>query len=309
MKNTIKTLIFLAIFAVAACAQTVTLSSTTLSAAVTGSNGTTTLQTTITLGSTTGMAAPSPFNQVNTILYVDKEVMFVKSVPSSGTVVVTRGAGTGAGAVIRAHASGALVYFANTSTLGSGPAAVVIPATRFIRLEQPNAEPTGTCTAANELVLPLIYSFSGNVYQCPSSGGQWINIADGAVGTSPGRTVSSFCTGSLGSAETEYLNAVACLSATTATAGYIVPVYGTLYGLYSNAGTAVTGGTSKDVLTVYKNGSATTITCTYATGGAATTCSDTTHAVSVVPGDVISFQFVTATSDGGANVRASVSVY
>ena len=310
MKNTIKTLIFLAIFAVAACAQTVTLSSTTLSAAVTGavgSNGTTTLQTSITLGSTTGMAAPSPFNQVNTILYVDKEVMFVKSVPSSGTVVVTRGAGTGAGAVIRAHASGALVYFANTSTLGSGPAAVVIPATRFIRLEQPNAEPTGTCTAANELVLPLIYSFSGNVYQCPSSGGQWININDGAIGTSPGRTVSSFCTGSLGSAETEYLNGAACSGATTATFSSVVATYGTIYGLYVNAGTAVTGGTSKDVLTLYKNGSATTITCTMA--ASATTCSDTTHAVSTIPGDYLQFKWVTATSDAGANVSASVTIF
>ena len=304
MKNTMKTLILFAIFATAIFGQTVTLSTTTLSAAVTVPTSINPSPYTVNLPTST-MQNNGPNGQVNTILFVDKEVMYVISVVDSTHATVRRGAGVGAGAIATAHASGALVYYANTQTLGN----VIYPATRFIRLEQPNAEPTGTCTAANELALPKIYSISGNIYQCPASGGQWINTADGAVGTSPGRTVSSFCTGSLGSAETEYLNAVACSNATTATAGYIVPVYGTLYGLYSNAGTAVTGGTSKDVLTVYKNGSATTITCTYATGGAATTCSDTTHAVSVVPGDVISFQFVTATSDGGANVRASVSVY
>jgi hypothetical protein len=69
----------------------------------------------------------------------------------------------------------------------------------------------------------------------------------------------------------------------------------------------VVGGSGKDVLTVLKNGSATTLTCTIA--AAAKTCSDITHSVGVVPGDVLTFSFVTATSDTAANVAASVSLF
>jgi hypothetical protein len=308
MKNLNKIAILilaLTVLSAGAFGQFVTLSITTLGAALVAPS-TTSPATTVTLASTTGMLAPGPFNQVNTILYTDKEVMYVTAVVNSTTVTVTRGAGQGAGGVKRAHANGNLVYFANTQTNGS----VVTPATSFIKMPQTNAEVTGTCTATNEMVLPLIYSFSGNIYNClnGSSGGQWFLQASGTNG-SAGTRAFAFCTSSLGSAETEYLNMAACSGATTATAAYIVSNYGTLANLEVQAGTAVTGGSAKDVLTVMQNGVATTVTCTFATGGAATTCSDLAHSVAVSPGDVIQFRFVTATSDGGANIRASVGIY
>ena len=61
------------------------------------------------------------------------------------------------------------------------------------------------------------------------------------------------------------------------------------------------------MLTLYKNGVATALTCTIAAAG--TSCTDTTHAVTTVPGDVLTFQFVTATSDTAANLSASVGLY
>jgi hypothetical protein len=301
MNKTMKILILLAIFTVATFGQQQTLSTTTLSSAVTS-----TTSTTINLPTST-MLANGPNQQVNTVLYVDREMMYVISVTDSTHVVVKRGAGTGAGAIAALHASGALVYYSITQTLSG----TILPATNFFSLSQPNAEVSGTCTATLEKAMPKIYSYSGDILYCAngSSGGQWITIANGTLGSSPGKIAANFCTGSLGSAETEYLNGAACSGATTATAAYVVPTNGTLYGLYVNAGTAVTGGTNKDVLTVYIGGTASAITCTFATGGAATTCSDTTHSAAVTAGQIVQFKWVTATSDAGANISAAVGIY
>jgi len=307
MNTFTKTLITLAmilavlVLAPAATAQTA-VSTTTLGAALTAANCS---ALTVAFASTTGMLSAGTQNNPNTVVYVDTEYMWVNQVIDSTHASVTRcHGGLGEGSIPRAHINGATVWFQNTSAPN--------PAASFsFKNEQPTAEAYGACTATLLLGTPIVYLQTGDVFQCynGSSGGQWIKVGVGTMNASTGRQLSNFCTGSLGSAETEYLNGAACSGATTATARLLVTTPGVLANLYVVAGTNVTGGTNKDVLTVYKNGSATTITCTFATGGAATTCSDTSHSVATVPGDVITFQFVTATSDTGANIGASVGLY
>ncbi len=72
--------------------------------------------------------------------------------------------------------------------------------------------------------------------------------------------------------------------------------------------TATAGGvgSGSGVLTVKKNGSATTLTCTFGTG---TTCSDTTHTVSFVAGDVITASFTTASGETLAGVVATIEAF
>lgn len=67
--------------------------------------------------------------------------------------------------------------------------------------------------------------------------------------------------------------------------------------------TAAGTNASSGVVTVLKNGGATTITCTIGTG---TGCSDGTHTVAVVAGDLISIQFTTQVADTLAGVKAVV---
>jgi len=114
-------------------------------------------------------------NQINTCLYIDREVFGITTVVSSTVVTVTRrgGACGAVGAATRptTHANGATVYFANTATQGS----VVTPAPSLIgSLLQPTSENNGTCTATSEVVLPRIYLFSGNIYDC--MGGHWVQV-------------------------------------------------------------------------------------------------------------------------------------
>jgi len=253
---------------------------------------TTTLSAAISSTSSTGVVLASASNvtatvSVQTTLYVDTEAMDVVTNSVNGTYMqVTRGTH---GTKAELHASGATVYVGRPN------------------LYQ-NYDVAGTCTASSGLayVLPWINLSDGKRFECYSDG-NWFNSGIGSQWTAAHATASSFCTGNLGSAETEYLNGAACGSATTATFGFVVPISGELANLRVSAGTAVTGGSSKDVLTVMKNGSATAITCTIAASG--TSCSDLAHGVSVAAGDVITFRWVTATSDSGANIRASVGIY
>ena len=302
MKTTLKLFTLTLALAVLCFGQTA-LSTTTLGAAITDTNG-----TTITLTSTSTMQNAGPANRVNTCFYVDKELFGVTTViDSTHVLVATRGSSCGAvGAAARPtfHASGAKVYFANTSSSGN----FVTPAAMLIgKNYQPTAELWGSCTSTSELSLPRIYLYSGDIFDCKSSG-QWIYVGNGTMGAA-GNRLSAFCTGALGSSQTNYANFAACSGATAATARLVVTGNGTLANFYVSASAAVSGGSGVDVATVYKNGSATTITCTFATGGAATTCSDTTHSVAVVAGDVIQFALATASGDTGSNLGFSVGVY
>lgn len=295
MKTLTKIIIALAI-SVAAYGQ-VTLSTTTLGAAITS-----TTQTSITLASTSTMQNQGPGNQINTVLYFNKELDFVVSVTDSTHVVVQRAKGIGAAGRPTLHASGTKVFFANTS----GPNAAPI----YFSVLQPDAENFGSCTANTLLALPRIYEFSGDIADCKRTGaagtsGQWIQVGNGTMG-SAGQRISGFCTGTVGSAETEFLNGAACSGATTATARQLITTAGTLANLQivSSANSLGTGGT---IASVVLNGTATAIVCSIA--AAAKVCSDTTHSVAVVPGDVITFSYLTSTSDTAANIGAAVGLY
>jgi hypothetical protein len=299
--KTTKLLALVALFAAISFGQTA-LSTTTLGAAITDPTA-----TTITLASTSTMLSAGSQNQFQTCLYVDQELMGVTAVLSSTQVTVVRAGCSAIGVSARkvTHQNGTPVWFANTITY---PNATVTATSQIGKNDQPTAELTGSCTATTLLSLPRVYLVSGDVYDCrnTSSGGQWILIGHGTSAPA-GSRISAFCTGTAGSAETEYLNFAACSGATTLTARQLVTVPGTLANLYVVSSANFTGGTGKDVATVFKNGSATTLTCTAA--GATTTCSDVAHSVSVVPGDVLAVQFISATSDTAANVSASFSIF
>jgi hypothetical protein len=294
MKNTLNSIFavsvlvsFLAAFSFAQQQGAQTLSTTTLSSAVTAVGAGNT--SSITLGSLSNVTATV---SVGTRLWVDTEAMDVvtNSVPPSGTtILVARGA---AGTKGEGHPSGRTVYVSRPNLFQGYDVA-------------------GTCwtDAAGTLlppILPWINLTSGNRYDCKADG-IWFRSGLGSQGSAAVTAVTGFCTGTTGSAETEFLNGAACSAATTATYRYTVATAGELANLRVFSSAVAVGGTNKDVLTVFKNGSASAITCTIA--AAAAICSDSTHGVAVVPGDVITFQFVTATSDTAANVSASVGLY
>ena len=230
--------------------------------------------------------------QYTTLLYVDFEAMDVVGVlnATAGQVRVLRGAW---GTKVTYHNSGALIYVGPPNYFGGASYAA----------DAMTGDQSGACVASTLVALPYINVNDGRIYNCLSSG-QWIQQGLGTMGSPPSQLQSDFCTGTVGSAQTEYLNDTACSGATTALAPTIQVSYGTLYGLQVASSANVTGGSNVDVLTVYKNGSATALTCTI--GAGVKTCKDLTHSVAVVPGDQITYQFVTATSDTAANVGASV---
>jgi hypothetical protein len=285
-------LVALAVLMTAFCFGQTAMSTTTLGAAITSTS-----TTTITLASTSSMLSSGPANQIQTALYVDLEFMPVVTVIDSTHALVQRGKNQTRPAL---HASGATVYYGN-------------PVGNFFSNAPPQAGTWGACTASTELYLPKIYVTTGQIFDCKRTGvagtsGQWINISQGTMAVA-GQRVSNFCTGSVAAGETEFLNGAACNGATTATARQVMTSPGTLANLYAVAGTAPSGGTNKDVLTVTVNGTGTAITCTFG-GAGATTCNDVTHSVQVFPGDVVTFSFVTMTStDAAANVAAVVGVY
>lgn len=127
----------------------------------------------------------------------------------------------------------------------------------------------------------------------------------------PYRVVNGACTGTANSSSTLGLygtgpnaTVTTCTSATIGS-GQAMDHAGTLRFLQANA-TAGGVGASSGVVTVLKNGSPTSITCTLGTG---TFCSDGTHTVSFAIGDLISLQFTTQGTETLAGVAASVSAY
>lgn len=286
MKNTNR--IFAAAFLVAFLACTAfaqqqgaqTLSTTTLGSAIT-----TTYGTNVNLASLTNVVASV---NTQTVLWVDTEAMAVVTggVPSSGTTVtVTRGA---YGTKATTHASGRTVYVGRPNLFHS-------------------YDVSGSCTAGSGLaaVLPWINLTSGRRYNC-KSGGSWFVEGKGSATSESVTSISRFCTGTVGTGQTDFLNMAACSGATTATATYVVVTPGELANLrvFSSANETQAAG---DVLTLNKNGSATALTCTILQNGA--TCSDTTHSVAVVAGDTITFSNVAPSSGAAANLSATVGLY
>lgn len=129
-----------------------TVTSTTLSAAVTNATG---APSTITVTSATGFSA-------GRIVFVDREAMLILPSYVSGTTIpVQRGY---AGTVANPHASGATVY--------------VGPTNYFSQMV-----PSGQCTATTEVALPRIVLPLGAVYQCTNSIWYQIGAAIGTVQT------------------------------------------------------------------------------------------------------------------------------
>lgn len=258
-----------------------TLSTTTLGAAITSTSA-----RAVNLASLTNVTATVA---VQTTIWVDTEAMDVvtNTVPATGTTVyVTRGTH---GTKAETHASGRIVYVGRPNLFQGYDVA-------------------GSCTAGSGLasILPWINLTSGYVFQC-YSGGEWFASNHGSSAGNALGDASANCTGTTGSAETEFLNGAACSGATTSTYRYVVTSPGEAANLRVFSSAVAVGGASKDVMTLFKNGSATTVTCTIAASG--TTCSDLTHSVAVAAGDTLTFQFVTATSDTAANIAAVVGIY
>ena len=280
-----------ALLAVASLAQqqgSQTLSTITLSSAISppGVSPIAPAVTSVTVSSLSNVTATA---SIGTTIWCDTEAMDVvtNTVPSVGTtVLVTRGTH---GTKAEGHASGRTCYVGRPNLFQG-------------------FDPAGSCTAAQgqAYILPWINLTNGARYDC-KTGGEWMKVGVGSQASAAITTATAFCTSTAGSAETEYLNGAACSGATTATFRWVSSVNGEAHALRAYSSAAVTGGTGKDVLTLYKNGTATTLTCTIAASG--TSCSDTSHSVAVIPGDVLTFQYVTATSDTAANMSAAVSVY
>lgn len=162
MKNFKAILALFASLAIAtSCFAQATFSSTTLGAAITSPS-----QTRITLASTSTMQNPNQQNGINTVLYVDKESMFVTSVVDSTHVIVRRGAtGIGLGGSPTLHANATTVYFFNSTSTVGAPSALNTNS---------GAITYGTCTAALEPVLPRIYTYWGKSFDC--IGSQWVRV-------------------------------------------------------------------------------------------------------------------------------------
>jgi len=170
MKTFTKLPIAIAALAGLSFGQTI-LSTTSLGAAVTN---TTCNNQVLTLASTSTMLSQGTQNNPATLLYIDKELYWVVTVQDSTHVLVAACKGIGAGGVPRAHVNGATVWFAN-STGTPGTTGSISAASAF-KNRQSDTEPTGACTASQELFLPLVFVFSGRKYTCFAGG--WGSVTD-----------------------------------------------------------------------------------------------------------------------------------
>ena len=201
--NTLKQIAFClaasAVLATGALAQSqASPTTTTLSVALTGTVSSSTpgsFTDVITLASCSGLTQNS-VGQYLTELYVDFEALDVAQVVNltACQLRVVRGA---YGTAATLHNSGATVYVGSPQSFGGSAGGSL------------SGDKLGACIAANEAVLPWINVNDGRIFSCPS-GGQWVQTGFGTMGTPPGQTLSAFCTGTVGSAATEYLNSAAC---------------------------------------------------------------------------------------------------
>lgn len=194
---------------------------------------------------------------------------------------------------------------ANTETVT--PSAVSTPA--------PATEPTA---------VPYICSFTASFSNTHNAGVQLISGDGGRAEAANDNgaaypldtgviLLSGHCTGTVGSAATDGVSGVdptavlACSTAfaPTTAAGTSIPRAGVIKAL-SATSTAAGANSSSGVVTLYKNGSASALTCTIGTG---TSCVDSTHTVAVVAGDVVTIGYTTQTSDTLANMVITAEVF
>lgn len=151
MKKLLLTLSIVSMLCAAAFGQT-SLTQTTLAAAVGYDTNASTINLTSATGVTVGVTT-------STVLFIDKEAMFVNSV--SGTRVrVFRGYG---GTPVSAHVSGARVLL--------GPAYAFNPLTQGVNA---NGDPSGACTAGNTLYTPFVNIKNGLEWLCSTVTLTWV---------------------------------------------------------------------------------------------------------------------------------------
>jgi hypothetical protein len=289
LKQIIAVSVFVALLAVAGSfAQQQgpqSLTTTTLSNSITAVGAGSTSQ--VTLASIANVYATV---SVGTTLWVDTEAMDVVTnsiLANTTTLMVQRGSH---GTKAEGHASGRTVYVSRPNLYQGYDVA-------------------GTCwtnSAGTSLptILPWINITSGARFNCYSDG-NWFKEGYGSSAYAT-TAVSAFCTGIPAESTTVYLNGATCTGATTATYAYTVTTAGELANLRIH-GSAVAA--NANVFTVYKNGTATAITCTVAI--AAQTCSDNTHSVATVNGDYIQIQDAVGSTGAEtfANASATVGLY
>ncbi len=169
-------------FATGASAQLLT--QTTLTNAVTGggpySGPITLLQSFVVLASITGLQPALLGTQVQSVIYVDRELMGVIAVPTSATLPVTVIRGI-RGTQATPHVAGDMVLFGQINLMGSN---------EFFDSDPP----AGTCTATFPQT-PWINTTNGMQWLCSSITGQWVpgfgNPGNSMVPVSATATVAS----------------------------------------------------------------------------------------------------------------------
>ncbi len=301
LKNFTLTIVALAALFIPVSAQAqVTLTKTTLAAQVGAAAGNTGTSC-FTVASATGISAPA-FSSPNvptgnqTELYVDKEAIFVTSV--SGTYVC--GLRGYAQTTAKAHANGATVYVGSPANFS-------------------NNEQAGYCVATQLQQVPVINVSTGHIFSCGTSG-QWAQVYDGTQTGSPAYNINFACTGTVGSAETEYVGStVACSGSTADLITWVAPTAGTLANFRASSSANFLG-TGGSIFTVLVNDTAVTgFTCapTAATKVCANMLPGFTDAgtvgavdsVALAAGDRVSVKFLSATSDTAANLSVNLSVF
>jgi hypothetical protein len=218
MKKLFALSILTALMATLSFAQGTRLVMTTVSTAITSTS------TTVTLGSSTGVTAQGTQGQFNTVLWIDKELIGVKSLSTGTTWNIQRGLSA---TRPQGHAAAARVFLGSpTGNFSSTPA---------------DNEVFGSCTATSMPTLPLIYTHSGNIYDCLA--GVWVRGVNTPLppfrvlspdpggtaytslntnGTTLGAT-TLYCT-EVNLRSSKYLTGIAILNGTTATtdAHYVV---------------------------------------------------------------------------------------
>lgn len=271
-----------------------TLGTTTLSAALTGTDSSATPGNSTDLIYVTSISSfvQNSVGQYQTLLYVDFEAMDVLAVMPAGSnnqIRVVRGAH---GTKATKHNSGATVYVGPPVYFGGAAGAGANTA----------GDKVGACISTNELALPFININDGKIFDCRSSG-QWIQIGLGTMGSPPGELISQLCTGAVtSSSTTDYVVAGEACTVTTGIP-VVVTSPGTLFNFRVHSSAAAASTSSDEIATVVKNGTGTAITCNLS--GVAV-CSDLTHSVAVAAGDLITFSYLSGTTDTAANLTMSV---
>lgn len=231
---------------------------------------------TISLTSSTGVYAYDG-TQILTGIFVDREYEEVLTQIGSTSVWRVR-RGVGRGSARTGHVSGAVAWIGPPNYFDQGPIL------------------TGACTASLQPNLPRPNIATGQIMDCA---GMWSNVNTRLQGSCSGTATYAATLGLYGLGQ----NLLLTCTSTTVSLGPVMNHVGTVRAMSVTAGTAGSDATS-GVFVLYKNGSSTTMTCTV---GTAKVCSDLTHIISFVAGDVLAVQVTNG--HAGSETLADISAY